>query len=71
MSLFGAKKKPVEEDKIPTCVDDVIPIRESYEDGICLVGRNLWSKTCVFISGKGDLLTLTQDLLRHNRNIGK
>ena len=26
-------------------------------------------KVCVFISGEGDLLSLTQDLLRHNRFI--
>ena len=28
--------------------------------------RSMGIKACVFISGKGDLLTLTQDLLKHN-----
>ena len=48
MNLFGTKKKKYEEDRIPVSVDDVIPIRESCDDGICLVGKNLWSKTYRF-----------------------
>ena len=28
--------------------------------------RSMGIKACVFISGKGDFLTLTQELLRHN-----
>ena len=48
MNLFGGKKKVVEADKIPTTVEQAIPIQEIYEDGICLVGRNLWSKTFRF-----------------------
>lgn len=48
MNLFGTKKKKYEEDRIPVSVDDVIPIRESCDDGMCLVGKNLWSKTYRF-----------------------
>ena len=48
MNLFGGKKKVVEADKVPTTVEQAIPIQEIYEDGICLVGRNLWSKTFRF-----------------------
>lgn len=31
-----------------TNVDQAIPIQEVYDDGIFLVGRNLWSKTFSF-----------------------
>ncbi len=48
MSLFGTKKKTVEQDAIPVTVEDAIPIKDSAEDGIFLVGRNLWSKTFRF-----------------------
>ena len=48
MNLFGTKKKTVGQDKVPVTVNDAIPIKESFEDGICLVGRNLWSKTFRF-----------------------
>ena len=48
MNLFGTKNKKYEEDRIPVSVDDVIPIRESCDDGMCLVGKNLWSKTYRF-----------------------
>ena len=48
MSLFGHKQKTVEPDVIPTTVEQTIPIRDVCEDGIFLVGRNLWSKTYRF-----------------------
>ena len=48
MSLFGQKQKTVEPDVIPTTVEQAIPIRDVCEDGIFLVGRNLWSKTYRF-----------------------
>lgn len=48
MSLFGHKQKTVEPDVIPTTVEQAIPIRDVCEDGIFLVGRNLWSKTYRF-----------------------
>lgn len=48
MSLFGRKQKSVEPDAIPTTVEQAIPILDAFEDGIFLVGRNLWSKTFRF-----------------------
>ena len=48
MSLFGRKQKSVEPDAIPTTVEQAIPILDVWEDGIFLVGRNLWSKTFRF-----------------------
>ena len=38
----------VERDKIPTSVEETIPIQRIFEDGIFLVGRNLWAKTYRF-----------------------
>ena len=60
MSLFGQKQKTVEPDVIPTTVEQAIPIRDVCEDGIFLVGRNLWSKTYRFT------MSITQ---RHPRRI--
>ena len=48
MSIFQPKKKTVEPDAVPTNVEQAIPIQGVYEDGIFLVGRNLWSKTFTF-----------------------
>ena len=48
MSIFQPKKKTVEPDAVPTNVEQAIPIQGVYEDGIYLVGRNLWSKTFTF-----------------------
>ena len=48
MSLFGSKKRTTEPDVIPTTVEQAIPLLGISEDGICLVGRNLWSKTFRF-----------------------
>ena len=48
MSLFGSKKRTAEPDVIPTTVEQSIPLLGISEDGICLVGRNLWSKTFRF-----------------------
>ena len=48
MSIFQPKKKTVEPDAVPTNVEQAIPIQGVFEDGIFLVGRNLWSKTFTF-----------------------
>ena len=48
MSLFQFKRKKVVQDRIPTTVEQTIPIQEIYGDAICRVGRNLWSKTFSF-----------------------
>lgn len=48
MSLFKKKNLTVVEDAVPATVEQAIPISDVYEDGICLVGRNLWSKTFKF-----------------------
>ena len=42
------KYQEIERDKIPTSVDDTIPIERIFEDGVFLVGKNLWAKTCRF-----------------------
>ena len=41
--ITNKKKQPVEQDRIPTTVEDTIPIQRIFEDGIMLVGRNLWA----------------------------
>ena len=46
--ITSKKKQPVEQDRIPTTVEDTIPIQKIFEDGIMLVGRNLWAKTFRF-----------------------
>lgn len=46
MSFFSSKQR--EKDQVPTTVEDAIPIYGIAEDGICLVGRDLWSKTFRF-----------------------
>ena len=48
MSIFQKKRKTAEPDAVPTSVEQAIPICGIYEDGIFLVGRNLWSKTFRF-----------------------
>lgn len=48
MSLFESKKRTAEPDVIPITVEQSIPLLGISEDGICLVGRNLWSKTFRF-----------------------
>ena len=50
MSIFQFKRKPekTEPDAVPTSVEQAIPIQGVFEDGIFLVGRNLWSKTFSF-----------------------
>lgn len=42
------KNQAVEQDRIPATVEDTIPIQKIFEDGIMLVGRNLWAKTYRF-----------------------
>ena len=46
--ITNKKKQPVEQDRIPTTVEDTIPIQKIFEDGIMLVGKNLWAKTFRF-----------------------
>ena len=46
--ITNKKKQPVEQDRIPTTVEDTIPIQRIFEDGIMLVGKNLWAKTFRF-----------------------
>lgn len=48
MKMFVKKRPTVVEDAVPATVEQAIPISDVYEDGICLVGRNLWSKTFKF-----------------------
>lgn len=50
MSIFQFKRKTekAEPDAVPTNVEQAIPIQGVFEDGIFLVGRNLWSKTFSF-----------------------
>lgn len=48
MNLFKTERKPADDDKIPTSVDMAIPINETYDDGIFLVGRNKYSKMFKF-----------------------
>lgn len=65
-------KQHSERDRIPTSVDDTIPIQRIYEDGIFLVGRNLWAKTYSFsdinydvasVEEKQDLFFAYSDIL--------
>ena len=48
MSIFTNKKKSIPEDAVPATVEQAISLLDIYEDGICLVGRNLYSKTYRF-----------------------
>ena len=47
MNIFQTKKKAAP-DAVPTNVEQAIPIQGVFEDGIFLVGRNLWSRTFTF-----------------------
>lgn len=44
------KMKKLEQEKfvVPKTVQDVIPIKAVYKDGIFLVGKNMYSKTFLF-----------------------
>lgn len=44
MTFFKTNNKQVDEDKVPTSVDEAIPVRDTFDDGIFLVGRNKYSK---------------------------
>ena len=46
--MFFKSKQKYEPDAVPTTVEEAIPLLGVCEDGICLVGRNLWSKTFRF-----------------------
>ena len=46
--MFFKNKQKYESDAVPTTVEEAIPLLGVCEDGICLVGRNLWSKTFRF-----------------------
>ncbi len=48
MFFKSKKKQKYEPDAVPTTVEEAIPLLGVCEDGICLVGRNLWSKTFRF-----------------------
>ena len=48
MKFWKNKRSVYESDKIPTTVEQAIPIYDIAEDGICLVGRNLYSKAFRF-----------------------
>ena len=48
MKFWKNKRSVYESDKIPTTVEQSIPIYDIAEDGICLVGRNLYSKAFRF-----------------------
>ena len=48
MSLWKKKRPVCESEKIPVTVEQAIPVYDVAEDGICLVGRNLYSKTFRF-----------------------
>ena len=48
MRMKKKKYQEIEKDKIPTSVDDTIPIERIFEDGVFLVGKNLWAKTYRF-----------------------
>ncbi|MFQ8957873.1 MAG: hypothetical protein ACLR6O_03060 [Eubacterium sp.] len=47
-SLKRMRKNEKEKFVIPKSVQDVIPIKAVYKDGIFLVGNNLYSKTFKF-----------------------
>ena len=49
MSIFKKNNRQIEEDRVPATVEEAIPILGVCEDGIFLVGKNLWSKTFSFI----------------------
>ncbi len=46
--IFSKKKKVIPEDAVPATVEEAIPILDIYDNGICLVARNLYSKTFRF-----------------------
>ena len=48
MSIFKKNNKQIEEDRVPTTVEEAIPVLGVCGDGIFLVGKNLWSKTFSF-----------------------
>ena len=48
MSIFTKKKKSIPEDAVPATVEQAIPLLDIYEDGICLVGRNLYAITMAY-----------------------
>lgn len=53
-------KQYAEKDRIPTSVDDAIPIQRIYDDGIFLVGRELWAKTYCFSDVNYDVASETE-----------
>ena len=48
MSIFKKNNRQIEEDRVPSTVEEAIPILGVCGDGIFLVGKNLWSKTFSF-----------------------
>ena len=53
-------KPYAEKDRIPTSVDETIPIQRIYDDGIFLVGRDLWSKTYCFTDVNYDVASVEE-----------
>ena len=48
MSIFKKNNRQIEEDQVPSTVEEAIPILGVCGDGIFIVGKNLWSKTFSF-----------------------
>ena len=48
MSIFKKNNRQIEEGRVPSTVEEAIPILGVCGDGIFLVGKNLWSKTFSF-----------------------
>ena len=48
MSIFKKNNTHIEEDRVPSTVEEAIPILGVCGDGIFLVGKNMWSKTFSF-----------------------
>ena len=46
--MFFKSKQKYEPDAVPTTVEEAIPLLGVCEDGVCLIGRNLWSKNFRF-----------------------
>ena len=48
MSIFKKNNRHIEEDRVPSTVEEAISILGVCGDGIFLVGKNMWSKTFSF-----------------------
>ncbi len=59
-TLKQAIKKERQKFKIPKSVQDVIPIREAYKDGIFYLGNNMYSKTFSFTDVNYNIVSKTE-----------